>query len=581
MKIALLTMLLTLSATALAQDCGEMQNGEIIRVDEGNKSLANFRVQDQDGLGSCYANAASLLLQSVLPNNPEVSYLHLATLYKTEGLKNQRSEAKNNGNFNIYVKEEKNTQKAINGSGGAMDWDLALDGGNTCGVITTVKNMQENEKKPILCTRTDLNLEKILTSGDIEHKQFKTFLESSLYMNQFQKIFGDINEKPGLFNKKKVQAAQEKYQNFKISFQDLIQKKIKKIKEKDCNRINADNIDMLLGPLTQQALSYKFCFKPEFASSNEYWCKVVKGLAYNAKVNQDGSVEVNGIDPNWKKRLEAKIEQRKSGFSVESLSDDITDSFMENLNMPASEKMFARKFMKDKMVGASSILSNSLKDLSDEYNEVANSGFSKACVKRNTYGYFQTKDFEEDWRSNVSLCSYAELMKQATNVIVKYKESGLDDLETAMDFLTTNAGNNYDQAMMSLYASDCNDSTKIQIPQNVSCNTIQSSWKNKDDIDKMIIKKLKNNQPLTASLCAQILKKPKAQFKDNECGHHALGIVGIQCSEGKYKYLIQNSWGANNRATAESGIENVDGKGAYWFNEQNFFDSVYGVDYLN
>ena len=99
MKIALLTMFLTLSATALAQNCGEMQNGEIIRVDEGNKSLANFRVQDQDGLGSCYANAASLLLQSALPNNPEVSYLHLATLYKTEGLKNQRSEAKNTGNF--------------------------------------------------------------------------------------------------------------------------------------------------------------------------------------------------------------------------------------------------------------------------------------------------------------------------------------------------------------------------------------------------------------------------------------------------------------------------------------------------
>ena len=581
MKIALLTMLLTLSATAFAQNCGEMQNGEVIRVDEGNKSLSSFRVQDQDGLGSCYANAASLLLQSALPDNPEVSYLHLATLYKTENLKKLRSEAARSGNYDIYVKEEKNSQKAINGAGGAMDWDLALDGGNTCGVITTVKDMQTDKKKPILCTRTNLNLEKILTSGDTEHKQFKTFLESSLYMNQFQKIFGDINERPGLFNKKRVLAAQEKYQDFKTSFQDLVQKKIKKIEEKDCNRINADNIDMLLGPLTQQALSYKFCFKPEFTSSNEYWCKVAKGLAYNAKVNADGSIEVKEIDPSWKKRLKAKIEQRKGRFSVENLSDDITDSFIENLIMPPSEKAIARKFMKDKIVGASSILSNSLKGLSEEFNEVVTSGFSPACIKRNTYGYFQTKEFEEDWRSNISLCSYAELMKQATNVIVKYKESGLDDLETAMDFLTTNAGNSYDQAMMALYASDCNDSTKVYIPQNVSCNTIQSSWKNKDEVDKMIIKKLKNNQPLTASLCAQILKKPKAQFKDNECGHHALGIVGIQCSEGKYKYLIQNSWGANYRATAESGIENIDGKGAYWFNEQNFFDSVYGVDYLN
>lgn len=82
-------------------------------------------------------------------------------------------------------------------------------------------------------------------------------------------------------------------------------------------------------------------------------------------------------------------------------------------------------------------------------------------------------------------------------------------------------------------------------------------------------------------MCAQILKKPKEKFEENECGHHALGVTGVKCEDGKLKYLLQNSWGAQNRASAESGIENVDGQGAYWFSEKDFYDSVYSVDYLN
>ena len=581
MKIAFFLLSFLILEPSFAQNCADMQDGEIIRVDEEGKSLGGYKVQDQDGLGSCYANAASLLLQSALPNNPEVSYLHLATLYKTENLKSLRSNAKSNGNYNIYAKEEKNSEKAINGGGSAKDWDLALDGGNTCAVISTVKNMQDDEKKSVLCTRTNLNLEKILTSGDQEHKQFKTVLASSLYMNEFQKTFGDLNERPGFFNKKKVLAAQEKYQDFKKAFDLIVANKKRKIEEQDCNRINADHLDSLIDPVAQIALSYKSCFGNDPDSKDDYWCKVTNGVVFNKKTHEDGSIEMKGVDPGWMKKLQAKISQRKTSFTPETLMDDMADSFIENAALGPSEKMLARKFLKDSLLKKSDILNSALVDLSAEYNEVAETGFSPACVKRNTYTYFQTKDFETDWKSSPSLCSYDELMKQATNVIVKYKESGLDDLEAAMSFLTTNAGSSYDQALMAMYASDCDDKSKVTIPKSVSCNTMTASWQTKKDVDALIVKKLKSDQPLTASLCSAILKKPKDKFVGNECGHHALGITGVQCVGGKYKYLIQNSWGANNKASAESGIENVEGKGAYWFNEQNFYDSVYGVDYLH
>ena len=581
MKYQLLILGLLFSNQSYAQSCGSLADGEIIRVDEENKSLQNFKVQDQDGLGSCYANAASLLLQGSLKNNPEISYLHLATLYKTQALSEQRDSAKSTNNFSIYAKQAANNQKAINGAGDAMKWDLAIDGGNTCGVIAAVKELEAKNKKPMACLKSEMNLEKILTSGDGEHKQFKTVLETSVYMNLFQKNFGDLNVKPNFFNRKKVLLAQEKYKSFKDSFQNLISRKQKTISEQSCSKVNADYLGPVIAPIIQSALTYQSCFKDDFPSKNDYWCKIIKGLVNNPKVNEDGSIEAGISKQEWLKSLQKKITQKKTNFTGQGLSDDMSDSFIESLGLSPLDSISAKRFLKERIIANTSVNKN-LEDLASEYNEVLEKGFSPACVNRNTYNYFESKDYENDWQQSESLCSYSELMNQATNVIIKYKESGLDDIKTAMDFLTTNAGKNYDEAMMALYATDCDDKAKITLPQNISCQTLNVNSENKSEINSKILETLKANKPLTASLCSIILKKPKNQFAPNECGHHALGVTGIQCSGGKYKYLIQNSWGANNKASSSSvGIENIDGKGAYWFDETAFFDSVYGLDFIN
>lgn len=581
MKYQLLILGLLFSNQSFAQSCGSLADGEMVRIDEENKSLHNFKVQDQDGLGSCYANAASLLLQGNLKDNPEISYLHLATLYKTQKLSEQRNSAKSTKDFDIYAKQAADKQKAINGAGDAMKWDLAIDGGNTCGVIAAVKELEEKNKKPMTCLRSEMNLEKILISGDGEHRQFKTVLETSVYMNLFQKNFGDLNVKPNFFNRKKILLAQEKYINFKESFQALINSKQKQISEQSCSKINADYLEPVIAPLIQSALTYQSCFKDDFPSKNDYWCKIIKGLVNNPKTNEDGSIEAGKSKKEWLTSFQKKISQKKTPFTAQGLSDDMSDSFIESLGLNDQEKINAKRFLKERII-ASTTVNKNLEDLSGEYNEVLETGFSVACVNRNTYNYFDSKEYENDWKQSESLCSYSELMNQATNVIMKYKESGLDDVKTAMDFLTANAGSSYDEAMMALYASDCDDKTKIALPQNISCQTLNVNSTNKSEINSKILETLKANKPLTASLCSMILKKPKEQFAPNECGHHALGITGIQCSGGKYKYLIQNSWGANNKASSSAvGIENIDGKGAYWFDETAFFDSVYELDFIN
>ena len=75
MRILFILSLLFYSLIAKS-GCGSLLDGEVVRLDVKGKSLENFKVQDQDGLGTCYSNASSLLLHSAMGTTP--SYLMLA-----------------------------------------------------------------------------------------------------------------------------------------------------------------------------------------------------------------------------------------------------------------------------------------------------------------------------------------------------------------------------------------------------------------------------------------------------------------------------------------------------------------------
>lgn len=74
-------------------DCQYSDGTKLVRVKEGEavslrdpgKSLENMTMQDQDGLNTCYANATSTILKSLLPDHPDVSYTHAAVMGTTRG----------------------------------------------------------------------------------------------------------------------------------------------------------------------------------------------------------------------------------------------------------------------------------------------------------------------------------------------------------------------------------------------------------------------------------------------------------------------------------------------------------------
>ena len=120
-----------------------MVNGETIRLDQTGGSLESFHIQDQDGLGTCYANAATVMLQSTLSDHPEVSYLQLAMISKIDKIENLKKSFAQKNEAPIFAKPPSDPKETKN-------WSLVIDGGDICSTINKVKEYQTKGNAPAL-----------------------------------------------------------------------------------------------------------------------------------------------------------------------------------------------------------------------------------------------------------------------------------------------------------------------------------------------------------------------------------------------------------------------------------------------
>jgi len=81
-RINLLTFLGLLLSASFASATSPNRNCEekTVKLNAEGGPLENIGIQDQDGLATCFANTASLMLSASLPNHPKVSFLDLALL---------------------------------------------------------------------------------------------------------------------------------------------------------------------------------------------------------------------------------------------------------------------------------------------------------------------------------------------------------------------------------------------------------------------------------------------------------------------------------------------------------------------
>ncbi|MGZ3789639.1 MAG: hypothetical protein ACXVLQ_14010 [Bacteriovorax sp.] len=562
-----LVSLLLINQAIYAEDCEDMKDGEIVRIDQKGGSLENFHVQDQDGLGTCYANTASLLLQASLKNHPEVSYLQLAAIAKTEPIENLHKYASKPEDFELYAKKIRKKNAATNGNASTDQWILGLDIGSVCGPIDAAK-AEQKKKGATLCPRKQMNLEEVVANGDPKMSQFKSILESSKYMNLFQEQFKDLAGQPTNVSNEKMMAAQKKYEDFKSAFSGLVAEKKKSMSEKECTKLTTMGMDGVLQPAIQEALNFYGCFTSE--TNTSYFCKLNRALVSGVEKKGDYAIESKGMSPQFLKKLRSKITDPKKIFSVDQMKKDLMDSLLSSVNLEKNEKQPANDFAARLI---NKIPMDKLENLVSEFNEIKANGYSETCVERSVVEYLSGKKFEDDWKRDAVLCEKSDLMEQASQVIVEYERSGLKGIDNALDFVLDKARLKYDEALMSLYAVDCKDKDKITIPEDLNCSSAAVTPELKDDVDKRIFSSLKGDRPISAFVCASIFDKPKSSFAEGECNAHHVAVTGLKCVDGKYKYLMQNSWGKNYRPKNPA-LQIEEGQGAYWFDEKSFYDSV-------
>jgi hypothetical protein len=112
-------------------DCLINNGKEKVRIPETKKaslfdpgkSLSTHAIQDQDGLGTCYANATTAVLKSVLPSNPDISYAHAAIQSATRGWRSDWSK----GNQKYLLENESGKTRSV------------IEGGFICETIAALK----------------------------------------------------------------------------------------------------------------------------------------------------------------------------------------------------------------------------------------------------------------------------------------------------------------------------------------------------------------------------------------------------------------------------------------------------------
>jgi hypothetical protein len=538
-------------------DCEGLRSEQSIRLDQAGGSLEKFHTQDQDGLGTCYANATSALLQSALPGNPEVSYLQIATLNAEEKISQQRSANRNNKTTNLYA-QNISTEKNPN------QWDLTLNGGKTCDTFNILKNKQKEDNAAILCPKNKTNLEKLLANGDRRNKTSKTLTESSKYMNLFQEAFED---KP------------ESEQNaFKNNFNELIQNKKIQLKDKICKKINGNGLEPIMQDILDKALTYMPpCMNeehPEFLKMPS--CKMAKIIASQAIKTGLYSYEANHINPAIMNQIQKSLEKPNKEFSLKQMKADIKEAIMSVFKNDAHDPLMANSF-----TNVINIISeDKLNDLVSEYKEIQTKGFSDKCVNRLLVDYIAKGDFDKDWNQTVQKCENWPLVEQTKSVLLAYDGSGLKDINNVFSFIRSNAGLNYHDAMLDLYANDCLSSAKIHIPENLTCEISRVNPERKNINNAIILKNLKENKAVTLAFCSSVLDDPNVIFETDKCLSHAVFIKGMKCVNGKYKYLIQNSWGKDIKRAKNPAIQTETQTGSYWFDENTLSNSGLSISNL-
>lgn len=451
----LFLILMSTTVNLHAQDCSGMKDAEVVRLDKDNGPLVNGRIQDQDGIGTCFANASSVALQTALPGNPDVSYLQLAFAH---------------AQIEVAPKNKDRDSAFLYNSNGEKGKAL-IEGGQVCKTIEAAKN----DKIGGVCKRDDVALEKSIfdpktnSSKDTGQAQTQIIASVSNYYDSIKEKFGI---KPGAA-KAEIAARTAAFTNFQNAFNNLVQAKKDQWGQQNCLKPDTANVENVFKNMQMRVYTY---LKNKYGDSSKFSSAMQR---VKNKPNPDSSIYLyylgmGGVMPIGANELRADV-----AFKY---ADNFKNSYMRDLNSktPPKDAMVAFKnaLLKadnkngpliDKLLGELS--PEDRNNLQKDYNRYVKKDVSD-CIQKNALAYYKSDDgLIKDFGQDVCLKNYLAQGKNLQSMAAILDRQNLNNIDSLNSFLTKLPNLNYEQAMSAILAPECSDDKKIKIPQNLKCES--------------------------------------------------------------------------------------------------------------
>ncbi|MBC7713070.1 MAG: hypothetical protein H7177_07010 [Rhizobacter sp.] len=603
MKYSLLIFIVSFNAWSM--DCDGIPEGTVIRLDKDGKSLEKAAVQDQDGIGSCYANQAALLLQSAVPGNPNLSYLNLGLYYTNDkSLKEKRSKGDK-----LFTRDGKKLDGTV-----APENNSEVNGGYSCDAINLALDRQKKSGKGSICKAEDVNLEhsyfdaKTGNNLDLTFEQEKTLASASRYMNTYQKRFGYSFDKDSA-KAEVLRRQREDADTFSVALTNFVKNNSDEFLVKQCTKLDPEKAAKILNnTITRALLANTKCYNDKFRmQTNTPDCKSydMLGSVYTIQKGDNTRTLEFQLLPGVKADLiKALPELYKPDGNVDGLMSGMNSILAKNdRSKPAPAQR--EKFYKNLL---SMMSPEDKKTLSDDYDRVALQKVDD-CKKENVLNYFKDKEnFLTRAKEDSVLCKYGDLLERVNDMAGILPAKTFNNMSGFVDFLTKKAGLNYDEALMGLIASDCTPEKRIQIPENLKCEKNYMSFTPEDfpanasglsakaetvikENRTKMMRSLGANHGVGLDICTKFWSdtsydwnKEAVATKNDTCqstgmhGFHAVTMIGYRCKDNRIQYLAQNSWGPNWKIKDDPfEIEN----GKIWMDEDKLFKNLQNINYLS
>lgn len=593
-SIFVFILFLTFNAFA---DC-KMSNGKtfvtvpenkVVSLFDPGKSLSTHKTQDQDGLGTCYANTTTAVLKSVLPGNPNVSYLHAALSSSTNGWSQNWSKGNNS-----YVKKD--------AAGAVSDFTY---GGFFCETIGALK------KSGGACPVNHSILEnKQLVNSDVQAEMMNNL---GIYFDSLNQVKNDptklqklkqnlakVVDSVNLERSKVIQACvaeRNKELPIKKALDEAVSMEIINIDFNDpCGKSKAEKFQSMLG--AQSIVSedkIKIVIPPNL--ENEFNLFLAKNT--ELKTNLLKNLKGNSAQAREDKVFQSQVGRKISEF----LDAKLATIGVKNATCP--QNSLKNKIQSTPEELGSSFYSGILNQKSDVCDAYVENSAIMEAVKH----------------SNVNQCvpeNQLDIMINALAPIMKIGEA----LDQSLVNKLSNPLSQYGKQLKDLLLPGCSDKNNLIDMKNIACSSFsmcdQSQYIDMSNntytgpqggcydigsarsiVRTKVLNNITAGKALGISVCTAFMNNPNA--RTNFCqtpvqgiaGHsfHEMTISGYRCKGGKVEYQLLNSWGKESGCPVNEGNKNsaiecsLDGSGnrdgKFWVKEDVLVDSTNEISQLS